>query len=89
MLAPAAGRVRYLGPISGLGQSLIIEHGPAEAPTSLSVLGGLKDSQVQLASELESGQPVASALRDELYLEHRVGTLARSRPIDPAPLLER
>ncbi len=86
--APADGRVRYLGPISGLGQGMIIEHSLAEGITELSVIGNLASPRVALGAELSTGEAIAKTASDALYLEHRVGSMAESWAVDPAPLLE-
>lgn len=85
--APAAGRVRYVGPISGLGQSIIIEHGPAEAPSGLTILGGVRDPRVKASDQVGAGDVIAQTLGTELYLEHRVGSMTSSFAVDPEPLL--
>jgi septal ring factor EnvC (AmiA/AmiB activator) len=85
--APAAGRVRYVGLISGLGESLILEHGPEGASTSVSILGHLQRPRVDIGADVQAGTPIASAGGERIYLEHRQGKGALSQAIDPAPLL--
>jgi murein DD-endopeptidase MepM/ murein hydrolase activator NlpD len=82
--APAAGRVRYAGPISGLGQGIILDH-----DGYLSVLGHLEGASPELGQEVEAGAVIARAAQERLYLEVRVVAGSVGRAVDPAPLLAR
>lgn len=77
--AVAAGEVRRVGPVPGLGLSVIIDHGNGW----MSLTGGLKDPSVQVGAVVAPGAALALAagLSVELQLIHR------GNWIDPAPWL--
>jgi len=82
VLSVAAGHVRYVGPISGLGQGMIIEH-----EGFISVLGHLNAAVVRPGDTVSSGQIVSAAAGKRVYLEIRVTIGNLGHPIDPVPLL--
>ncbi len=77
-----SGRVRYLGPIRGLGTSLIIEH-----DSTLSILGGLKGPSVVVGDTVTRDTVVGTAAGPSIYLEVRLNVGQRGLSIDPEPLL--
>lgn len=80
----AAGRVRYAGPISGMGQGLILDH-----DGYLSVLGHLKDgADLTLGDEVEASALLGHAAQEKIYLEVRVLVGSVGRAVDPAPLID-
>ena len=83
VVAPAAGVVRYVGPIRGLESGIIIDHG-----SYLSVLGKLGEIVVPLGATVQRGDRVGRAARHRVYLEIRVEIGPGGLPIDPEPLLE-
>jgi septal ring factor EnvC (AmiA/AmiB activator) len=83
VVAPAAGVVRYAGPIRGLESGVIIDHG-----SYLSVLGKLGEIAVPLGATVERGDRVGRAARHRVYLEIRVEIGPGGLPIDPEPLFE-
>lgn len=83
ILAPASGDILYAGPLSGLGEAVILQANPR---TQI-VLAGDFSARVREGESVSRGQLVgASADRGvgiNLYLELR----DLGRPIDPAPWL--
>ena len=84
VVAPAAGVVRYAGPIRGLDSGVIIDHG-----SYLSVLGKLGELAVPLGATVARGDRVGRAARHRVYLEIRVELGPGGLPIDPEPLFSR
>ncbi len=82
VFAVAAGRVRYQGPIRGLGTSLIIDHGNA-----MSVLGNLHRPSVRAGDTVERDTVVATAEGESVYLEVRLVVGERGLNVNPEPLL--
>jgi murein DD-endopeptidase MepM/ murein hydrolase activator NlpD len=80
--APAAGTVRYAGPIRGLDQGVIIDHG-----TYLTVLAKLGELALPVGAPLAAGDRIGRAARHRVYLEVRVKLGPGGLPIDPEPLL--
>ncbi|MCP4444583.1 MAG: peptidoglycan DD-metalloendopeptidase family protein [Myxococcales bacterium] len=78
----ATGRVRYVGPIRGLGTSLIIEHGDL-----VSITGDVENPTVRAGDPVKRGQELAVASGDSIYLELRLVVGQRGQSIDPEPLL--
>jgi septal ring factor EnvC (AmiA/AmiB activator) len=77
--AVGPGRVAYVGPIRGLGESVVVDHGAG----LVSVVGGLARARVAAGDPVAPGGVLGAAAGDRIHLEIRAGT----RPIDPAPLL--
>ena len=82
VVAPAAGTVRYVGPIRGLDQGVIIDHGGF-----LTVLAKLGDVALPVGASIAAGDRVGRAARHRVYLEVRVKLGPGGLPIDPEPLL--
>jgi len=82
--APAAGTVRYAGPIRGLDQGVIVDHGGY-----VSVLAKLGDVAVPVGAPVAAGDRIGHAAHHRIYLELRIMLGAGGFPIDPEPLLER
>lgn len=80
--APAAGTVRFAGPIRGLDNGLVIDHG-----TYYSVLGKLGELAVPAGATVAAGDRLGRAQRHRVYLEIRVKLGPGGLPIDPEPLL--
>lgn len=83
VVAPAAGVVRYAGPIRGLDTGLIIDHG-----SYLSVIGKLGELAVPLGATVQRGDRIGRAARHRVYFEIRVEVGPGGLPIDPEPLFE-
>jgi murein hydrolase activator len=80
--APAAGTVRYAGPIRGLDQGVIIDHG-----AYLTVLAKLGEVALPVGAPLAAGDRIGRAARHRVYFEVRVKLGPGGLPIDPEPLL--
>jgi len=81
-LVPAAGVVRYAGPIRGLDNGVILDHG-----SYYTVVGKLGDIAVPVGAKLARGDRLGRAARQRIYLEVRVKLGPGGLPIDPEPLL--
>jgi murein DD-endopeptidase MepM/ murein hydrolase activator NlpD len=78
VVAPAAGTVRYAGPVRGLGQAVLIEIDPGVVVV-VAGLAGL---------EVEAGAPIARGARlGAAHARVAVGLYNHGRAIDPLPLL--
>lgn len=80
--APADGTVRYAGPIRGLDDGVIIEHG--DYVTVIAKLGAVA---IPVGTIVHRGDRIGHAARHRVYLEVRVRIGAGGVPIDPEPLL--
>jgi septal ring factor EnvC (AmiA/AmiB activator) len=80
--APAAGTVRYAGPIRGLDQGVILDHG-----TYVTVLAKLGERSARGGAPIAAGDRVGTAARHRVYLEVRIKLGPGGLPIDPEPLL--
>jgi murein DD-endopeptidase MepM/ murein hydrolase activator NlpD len=80
--APAAGTVRYAGPIRGLDQGVIIDCGDFVA-----VIGKLGEVAAPVGAPIAAGDRLGRAARHRVYLEIRVKLGPGGLPIDPEPLL--
>ncbi len=80
--APAAGLVRYAGPIRGLDAGVIIDHGDY-----MTVVAKLGELSVPTGANVVVGDRLGRAARHRVYLEVRVKIGAGGLPIDPEPLL--
>lgn len=80
--APAAGTVRYAGPIRGLDHGVIIDHG-----AYLTVLAKLGEVALPVGAPIAAGDRVGHAARHRVYFEVRVKLGPGGLPIDPEPLL--
>lgn len=82
-VAPVApGRVRYRGPIRGLGSALIVEH-----EGLVSVVGNLRNIKVDVDETVNGKTILGEASGESVYLELRVVVGQRGQSIDPEPLL--
>jgi septal ring factor EnvC (AmiA/AmiB activator) len=82
--APAAGTVRYAGPIRGLDHGVILDHGDY-----LTVVAKLGDVALPVGAPIAAGDRIGRAARHRVYLEVRVKLGPGGLPIDPEPLLDR
>lgn len=80
--APADGTVRYAGPIRGLDDGVIIEHGDY-----VTVIAKLGDVAIPVGTVVKRGDRIGHAARHRVYFEVRVRIGAGGIPIDPEPLL--
>ena len=80
--APAAGTVRYAGPIRGLDQGVILDHG-----AYLTVIAKLAEVALPVGAPLAAGDRLGRAARHRVYLEVRIKLGPGGLPIDPEPLL--
>ena len=81
--APADGTVRYAGPIRGLDDGLVIDHGDY-----FTVIGKLGEISVPVGAPVHRGDRLGRAARHRVYMELRVRIGPGGIPIDPEPLLE-
>jgi septal ring factor EnvC (AmiA/AmiB activator) len=81
--APAAGTVRYAGPIRGLNRGVIIDHG-----TYYTVLARLGEIAPPVGAPIAAGDRIGLAARHRVYFEVRVKLGPGGLPIDPEPLLQ-
>jgi septal ring factor EnvC (AmiA/AmiB activator) len=82
VVAPVAGTVRYAGPIRGLDQGVIIDHG-----TYVTVVAKLREIALPVGEPIASGDRIGRAARHRVYLEVRIKLGPGGLPIDPEPLL--
>jgi len=80
--APADGVVRYAGPIRGLDEGVILDHGDY-----LTIVGKLADVTLAVGTRIARGDRVGRAARGRVYLEVRAKVAPGGLPIDPEPLL--
>ncbi len=81
---PAPGRVLYVGPVSGLGHALLLEH---EGFTSL--MGHLYPGAWKIGDEVPEDALVAKAVSERVYLELRLNVGSVGQTVDPEPLLRK
>ena len=84
VISPADGMVRYAGPIRGLDDGVIIDHGDY-----VTVVAKLADLIVPVGATIKAGDRIGHAARYRVYLEVRVKIGPGGLPIDPAPLFEK
>jgi murein DD-endopeptidase MepM/ murein hydrolase activator NlpD len=84
VVAPASGTVRYAGPIRGLDQGVILDHGGY-----LTVIAKLGEVALPVGAPIAAGDRLGRAARHRVYLEVRVKLGPGGLPIDPGPLLAR
>ncbi len=80
--APAPGRVRFVGPVRGISQAVVMDHGGF-----LTVVGRLDTVDVRVGDELQARQRIGSAAGRRVYLELRIDDDLGGLPIDPEPLM--
>jgi murein hydrolase activator len=80
--APAAGTVRYAGPIRGLDHGVILDHG-----AYLTVIAKLGEVALPVGAPVAAGDRLGRAARHRVYVEVRVKLGPGGLPIDPEPLL--
>jgi len=80
--APADGIVRYSGPIRGLEQGVILDHGDY-----LSVIAKLDDVCAGVGTRVARGERIGRASRHRVYFELRAKVTPGGLPFDPEPLL--
>jgi septal ring factor EnvC (AmiA/AmiB activator) len=79
VVAAAAGQVRWVGGLRGLGTVVVIDHGQG----LVSVTSGLADPSVQVGDLVAGGDAIGRAAGQRVGFEVRRG----GRAIDPFPLL--
>jgi len=84
VMAVAAGRVLWTGPLAGGTPAVLIDH-----QSFVSVLVGLAGIRVTPGQSVGAAQVVGAAAGEEVHLEIRLRTGVFGHPIDPAPLLAR
>ncbi|NVB83798.1 MAG: M23 family metallopeptidase [Kofleriaceae bacterium] len=82
VVAPADGTVRYAGPMRGLEDGLVLDHGDY-----YTVVAKLADLAIPVGTKVLRGDRIGRALRHRVYLEVRAKVGPGGLPIDPAPLL--
>ena len=80
-IAPAAGIVRYAGPLRGLDHGVILDHG--EYFTVIAKLGELT---LPRGTHVAAGDRIGRAAHHRVYLEVRVKVGPGGLPVDPEPL---
>ena len=80
--APADGVVRYAGPIRGLDNGVILDHGDY-----LTVIAKLGELTIPVGTQVSLGDRLGRAARYRVYLEVRAKIGPGGLPIDPEPLL--
>ncbi|HEY4238835.1 MAG TPA: M23 family metallopeptidase [Kofleriaceae bacterium] len=81
--SPAAGIVKYAGPIRGLDNGIVLDCGGYTV-----VLGKLGDLAIPVGATLAPGDRIGRAARHRVYLELRLSLGPGGLPMDPEPLLE-
>ncbi len=76
--APADGIVRYAGPIRGLDNGVVIDHGDF-----VTVIAKLGELSLPIGTHLERGDRIGRAARHRVYFEVRVKVGPGGLPIDP------
>jgi septal ring factor EnvC (AmiA/AmiB activator) len=84
VVASADGTVRYAGPIRGLDQGVIVEHGDY-----FTVIAKLGETVVPVGAPVHRGDRLGRALRHRVYMELRVRIGPGGLPIDPEPLFDK
>ena len=79
VVAPSAGTVRYAGPIRGLDEGVIIDHGDV-----VTVIGKLASPLVTAGATVEQGALIGRPARYRVYIEVRFEVGAGGTPVDPA-----
>jgi murein hydrolase activator len=82
VIAPAAGTVRYAGPIRGLDDGVIIDHG-----MFLTVVAKLAAPVVRDGDTVAQGTVLGHPARHRVYLEVRAEVGPGGTPIDPETVL--
>jgi murein DD-endopeptidase MepM/ murein hydrolase activator NlpD len=82
VVAPAAGTVRYAGPIRGLDQGVILDSGGYVV-----VLAKLAEVSLPVGAPIGRGDRIGRAARHRVYLEVRIKLGPGGLPIDPEPLI--
>ena len=83
MIAPAAGIVRYAGPIRGLDDGVLVDCGDY-----YTLLSKLRDVAIPVGTHVQKGDRLGVAHAHRVYFEVRVKLGPGGLPIDPEPLLE-
>lgn len=81
VIAPAAGRIAYIGPVRGLGTALFIAHDHA----AITVIGPIANVRVHRGDEVEPGEVLATASAPRMFFALRLTTAAGVLAIDPSP----
>jgi len=84
VVAPDDGTVRYAGPMRGLDNGLVIDHGDY-----FTIVAKLADVAIPVGTKLGRGDRIGRAARQRVYLEVRAKVGPGGLPVDPQPLLAR
>jgi septal ring factor EnvC (AmiA/AmiB activator) len=79
VVAPLWGRVRYVGPVRGLGTAIVLDHGGG----IVAIVGRVQAPTVSRGQDVARGAELAVAAGERMYLEVRRAGV----PVDPALLL--
>jgi murein DD-endopeptidase MepM/ murein hydrolase activator NlpD len=82
VVASADGTVRYAGPIRGLDDGVIVDHG-----TFYTVVGKLAAPNLPVGATVHRGDRIGRAARHRVYFEVRVKLGSGGIPIDPEAVL--
>lgn len=82
--APAAGIVKWVGPMRRLDTTVVIAH-----DGFVTVLGGLNAVHVKPGEKILSAQVLGTSKRRRMYFEVRIDLGPAGIPVDPRPLLQR
>ncbi len=83
-VAPADGVVRYAGPMRGLENGVLLDHGDY-----MTVVAKLSPLAIPVGTKVVRGDRVGRAARARVYFEVRAKVGPGGLPIDPEPLLAR
>ncbi len=79
-----AGTVRFVGPLRGRGESVVIAH-----PSGVvSIVSGLAEIGVATGQSVDRGEVLAEVAGDRVYVEIRAAGGGAGFPVDPEPLFE-
>jgi septal ring factor EnvC (AmiA/AmiB activator) len=84
VVAPADGTVRYAGPMRGLDNGVVLDHGDY-----FTVVAKLAEVAIPVGTKIARGDRIGHAARHRVYLEVRAKVGPGGLPIDPQPLLAR
>jgi septal ring factor EnvC (AmiA/AmiB activator) len=83
-VAPADGVVRYAGPMRGLDNGVLLDHGDY-----MTVVAKLSPLAIPAGTKVVRGDRIGRAARARVYFEVRAKVGPGGLPIDPEPLLAR
>src|SRR5262249_52956684 len=82
--AAADGAVVYTGPIRGLDNGMILDHG-----SYYTIVAKLDEPSVQVGDTVKRGDRIGRPARHRVYIEVHVNRGPGGLPTDPEPLFEK